>query len=102
MLPVDDSGVGPDQTAPICFGSTLFVSILKSSVMLGSYLQQTTTTDDIFRCIYFLGALRVNGTMHTWVLFKDNRPRHICASMQFNQNLQRWRIYIVDVDFAPL
>ena len=51
-----------DQTAPIgavCSGSTLFASILNLSVMLGNYLQQTTTADDIFRCI-FLGALRVN------------------------------------------
>ena len=31
-----------------------------SSVMLGNYLQQTTSAGDIFRCIFFLGALRVN------------------------------------------
>ena len=52
----------PDQTAPIgavCSGSTLFASILNLSVMLGNYLQQTTSADDIFRCIFFLGALRV-------------------------------------------
>ena len=52
-----------DQTAPIgevCSGSTLFASILNLSVMLGSYLQQRTSADDIFRCIFFLGALRVN------------------------------------------
>ena len=52
----------PDQTAPIeavCSGSTLFASILNSSVMLGNYLQQTTTGDDIFRCNFFLDALRV-------------------------------------------
>ena len=57
------NSVDPDQTAPIgavCSGSTLFASILNSSVMLGNYLQQTTSTDDIFRCIFFLGALRVN------------------------------------------
>ena len=42
-------------------GSTLFASILNSSVMLGNYLQQTTLADDIFRCI-FLGALRVNSS----------------------------------------
>ena len=41
-----------------CSGSTLFASILNSSVMLGNYLQQTTSADDIFRCIFFLGALR--------------------------------------------
>ena len=55
--------VDPDQTAPIgavCSGSTLFASKLNSSVMLGNYLQQTTSADDIFRCILFLGALRVN------------------------------------------
>ena len=56
------NSVDPDQTAPIgavCSGSTLFASILNSSVMLGNYLQQTTSADDIFRCIFFWGALRV-------------------------------------------
>ena len=56
------NSVDPDQTAPIgtvCSGSTLFASILNSSVILGNYLQQTTSADDIFRCI-FLAALRVN------------------------------------------
>ena len=51
------NSVGPDQTAPIgavCSGFTLFASILNSSVMLGNYLQQTTSADDIFRCIFFL------------------------------------------------
>ena len=43
--------VDPDQTAPIgavCSGSTLFASILNSSVMLGNYLQQTTFSDAFF------------------------------------------------------
>ena len=51
------NSVGPDQTAPIgevCSGSTLFASILNLSVMLGNYLQQTTSAEDIFRCIFFL------------------------------------------------
>ena len=51
------NSVDPDQTAPIgavCSGSTLFASILSLSVMLGNYLQQTTSADDIFRCIFFL------------------------------------------------
>ena len=46
----------PDKTAPIgalCSGSTLFASILNSSVMLGNYLQQMTSADDIFRCFFF-------------------------------------------------
>ena len=51
------NSVDPDQTAPIgadCSGSTLFPSIPKWSVMLGNYLQQTPSADDIFRCIFFL------------------------------------------------
>ena len=37
------NSVDPDQTAP---------SILNLSVMFGNYLQQTTSADDIFRCIF--------------------------------------------------
>ena len=51
------NSVDPDQTAPIgpvCSGPTPFASILNLSVMLGNYLQQTTSTDGIFRCIFFL------------------------------------------------
>ena len=51
------NSVAPDQTVPIgavCSGSMLFASILNSSVMLGNYLQQMTTADNIFRCILFL------------------------------------------------
>ena len=57
------NSVDPDQTAPlgaVCSGSTLLSSMLNLSVMLGNYLKQTTSADDIFRCIYFHGALRVN------------------------------------------
>ena len=53
------NSMDPDQTAPIgtvCYGSTLFAPILSLSVMLGNYLQQTTSADDIFRCIFFLGG----------------------------------------------
>ena len=49
------NSVDPDQSAPIgavCSGSRLFVSILNSLVMLGNYLQQTTSEDNIFRCIF--------------------------------------------------
>ena len=49
------NSVDPDQT--VCSGSTLFASILNLSVMLGNYLQQTTSADDIFRCIFFLAHL---------------------------------------------
>ena len=51
------NSVDPNQTAPIgavCSRGTLFASILNSSVMLGNYLQQSSSADDIFRCIFFL------------------------------------------------
>ena len=51
------NSVDPDQTAPIgavCSGSTLFASIFNLSVMLGNYLLQTISADDIFGCIFFL------------------------------------------------
>ena len=51
------NSVDSDQTAPIgvvCSVSTLFASILNSSEMLGNYLQQTTSADDIFKCIFSL------------------------------------------------
>ena len=51
------NSVDADQTAPIgavCSGSMLFASILNLSVLLGNYLQQTTSADDIFRCMFFL------------------------------------------------
>ena len=31
----------------------MFASLLNSSVMLGDYLQQTTSVDDILRCIFW-------------------------------------------------
>ena len=49
------NSVDLDKTAltdAVCSGSTLFASILNSSVMLGNYLQQTTSADDIYRCIF--------------------------------------------------
>ena len=55
------NSVDPDQTAPIgafCSGLTLFASILNLSVIIGNFLQQTTSADDIFECIFFL-VLRV-------------------------------------------
>ena len=45
------NSVEPDQTVPmgaVCSWSIQFASI----VMQGKYLQQTTSADDIFRCIF--------------------------------------------------
>ena len=49
------NSVDPDQTVlmgAVCSGLTLFASLLNSSVMLGNYLQQTTSADEIFRHIF--------------------------------------------------
>ena len=58
-----------EQTAPIvavCSGSTLFASMLNSSVMLGNYLQQTTSADDYLDA-FFLGALKeFSGSEHIY------------------------------------
>ena len=45
------NSVNPDRTAPIgavCSGSTLFACIRNVPVMLGNYLQQTTSADAFF------------------------------------------------------
>ena len=39
--------------------SVLFASLLNLSVMLGNYLQQTTSADVFFSDAFFLGTLRV-------------------------------------------
>ena len=59
------NSVDPDQTAPIgavCSGSTLFASILNSSVMLAvtcsRRLQQTTFSDAFFTW-HFKGYVRI-------------------------------------------
>ena len=74
------NSVDPDQSSigAVCSGSTLFDFILNSSVMLGNYLQQTTSADEIFRCIFFLGALRVKydiGIKQAWVFMHYNFSR---------------------------
>ena len=48
------NNVDPDH---IHAGSTLVASILNSSVMLGNYLQQTTSADFIFRYMIFFLAI---------------------------------------------
>ena len=84
------NSVDPDQTAPIgavCTGSTLFASILNSSVMLDNYLQQTTSADNIFRCNFFLGALRVSYGPCLFLYSSDRRKSagtlHTEAKKQF-------------------
>ena len=51
------NSVDPNQTAP---RSTLFASFLNLSVVLGNYLQQTTSADDIFTHLF----LRSEDSVH--------------------------------------
>ena len=49
------NNVDPDQTAlivAVCYGSTLFASILNYSLIFGNYLQQMTSVHDIFRFFF--------------------------------------------------
>ena len=62
------NSVDPDQTAPlgvVCSGSTLFASILNSSVMLGNHLRQTTSAIEFSDAFFFLGILRANWIIRT-------------------------------------
>ena len=72
------NSVYPDMTAPIgavCSRSMLFASIHNLSVMLGNYLQQTTSADSIFRQMhFFLGALRVSTLFHSSSSFFHFHP----------------------------
>ena len=66
------NSVDPNQAAPIgavCSEPTLFASILNSSVMLGNYLQQTTSADDIFRSIFFLALSGLEHVANLPVLY---------------------------------
>ena len=47
------NSVDPDPIGAVCSGSTLFASKLNSSVMLGNYLQQTTSADDMSDAFFF-------------------------------------------------
>ena len=58
------NSVDHDQTAPIgavCSWSTLFASILDSSVMLGNYLQQKIS--DAFLLALYLLSTKEGGTL---------------------------------------
>ena len=51
------NNVDTDQTDPlgaVCSGSMLFASLFNLSVMLGNYLQQTTSADSIFIGVFCL------------------------------------------------
>ena len=86
--------VDPDQTAPmgaVCSWSTLFASILNLSVMIGNYLQQTTSADDIFRSIFFLALLGLSSIISPAIVYHYfdmvSRLNLVC---QFNTHSLQW------------
>ena len=46
------NSVAQIRLGAVCSVSRLFASMFNLSVMFGNYLQQTTSADDIFRCIF--------------------------------------------------
>ena len=73
----------------VCSGSTLFASILNLSVMLGNYLQQMTSADDIFICIFFLALW---GLKFGWMLNISQRLSTSEISSHFF-NSAAWEIF---------
>ena len=85
------NSVDPDQTAligAVCSWSTLFVSIINSSVILGNFLQQTLSAD-IFRCIFFLDALRVKPVS---IQLYPCKPNEISKCYQLDQSISALRV----------
>ena len=99
------NSVDSDQTAPIgavCSRSTLFASIFNSLVMLGNYLHQTTSAHNIFRCIFFLGALRAKSVCAS-IHESGTNSRHIRYGFYTLVLVWRWFhqcCYLEDVIFS--
>ena len=71
------NSVDQDPTAHIgavCSWSTLFASILNLSVMLGNYMQQTTSADGIFRCIF----MALYGLIHVYQMIMGIKHDFLC------------------------
>ena len=88
------NSVDPDQTAPIgavCSGSTLFASLLNSSVMLGIFF---FAADDLsgrhFQMHFFLGELRVKVTFYSSCKFSVKKS--CCLGLYDSQRHigQKW------------
>ena len=83
------NSVDPDQTAPIgevCSGSRLFASILHSSVMLGNYLQQMTSADDIYFQMQIPSRQRVNSIIYLLQMLISAVLHPQMETVQFFQN----------------
>ena len=80
-------------------GPSCLASILNSSAMLGNYLQQTTSGDDIFRCVFFIpGALRVNISITDFI---GCSTKILCKQMVFCAMTILQRTFLVCYIYIP-
>ena len=105
------NSVDPDQTVPIgavCSVSTLFASIINSSVILGNYLQQTPSADDIFKCIFFPGALRVKENCEWQITHTAAETKvysvgdDVYKNLMYSFTLQRKSLYVMIHVMVPV
>ena len=66
----------------VCSGSTLFAFLLNLSVMLGNFLQQTTSADEIFRCTFFLPLY---GLIRVYLFWKIHKRQKLACLKWDNQ-----------------
>ena len=86
------NSVDPDQTAPIgavSSGSTVFASILNLSVMFGNYLQQTTSADNIFRCIFSWRFKGLKLVLYYYFSHSIDQSLRNCSILQCHKQYSR-------------
>ena len=66
-----------------------YTYICNSSVMLSNYLQQTTSADDLFRCIYFW---RFKGKQHHFA--RDIVPQTESHEFNLSQLVDAWCLFM--------
>ena len=69
----------PDS-AIVCSGTTLFASILNLTVLLGNYLQQTTSADNTFRYFFSWGFKGKDLVYIIWAVFTRAFTASTCNS----------------------
>ena len=81
----------------VCSGSMLFASVLNLSVMLGNYLQQMTSADDTFRCIFFLELYGLK-TLKLFLIFFQDCPERLFEFSTPISYVLKWLIETVLLD----
>ena len=90
------------QIGAVCSGSRLLASILNLSVILGNYLQQMTSADDIFRCIFFLafkGWMDDRLTDGWWWTQKDHKKLTLSTWLRWAKKWKKCSFFLVPSRF---